>query len=69
MTEKTLRASGLSWPLILIFVVSGFTIMLELTLTRFLSFLYWSHVVYIIITFCMLGYGIASVLSSRSAPS
>lgn len=45
----------------MISVASLITISMQLVLTRLLSFLFWTHVVYVIIGFALLGYGIASV--------
>ena len=45
---------------ILIFFISLFTISLELFLTQILNLKTWNHVVYIIISFSMLGYGIGA---------
>jgi hypothetical protein len=47
--------------LAVIAAASFVTTALQLVLTRFLSFLFWTHVVYVVISFAMLGYGIASV--------
>ncbi|MCA9406437.1 MAG: hypothetical protein KC684_07865, partial [Candidatus Omnitrophica bacterium] len=45
-----------------IFVVSLFCIALELFLTRILNLKAWNHVVYIVIPFSILGYGIGANL-------
>ncbi len=43
-----------------VFAVSFFTLCLELLLTRVLAFVFWNHVVYLIISLALLGYGISS---------
>lgn len=49
---------------ILMATVSFATLALELHLTRVLAFVYWNHVVYLIISLALLGYGVASTLIS-----
>lgn len=44
-----------------IFVISCVMLILELTFTRILSFIYWNHLVYLIISIVLLGYGIGSM--------
>jgi hypothetical protein len=43
-----------------IFIISFSTLCIELLFTRALSFVFWNHVVYLIITLALLGYGISS---------
>ncbi len=40
--------------------ISAATLASELLLTRVLSYVYWNHVVYLLVTLCLLGYGVAS---------
>jgi spermidine synthase len=47
-------------PYVVIALVSAATLASELLLTRVLSFVFWNHLVYLIITLCLLGYGAAS---------
>ncbi|MBI5493468.1 MAG: hypothetical protein HY904_00475 [Deltaproteobacteria bacterium] len=46
--------------LVLAFFIGLSTLCLELLLTRILAFVYWHHVVYLIVTLALLGYGAAS---------
>lgn len=52
----------------IIFFVAFSTLMLELLITKVLSFAFWNHVVYFIISLALLGYGISStfVLIARN---
>ena len=43
-------------PYVVIAFVSAATLASELLLTRVLSFVFWNHLVYLIITLCLLGY-------------
>ena len=49
-----------SYAHITIFFVSLFCVTLELFLTRVLNLKAWNHVVYTVIPFAMLGYGIGA---------
>ncbi len=51
-----------SAPLLGVLIISAATIALELLHTRILAILYWNHIVYLIITVAMLGFGIGGTI-------
>ncbi|MEW6067179.1 MAG: hypothetical protein AB1610_02620 [Nitrospirota bacterium] len=48
--------------IITLFIVAFCTLCLELLVTKVLSFVFWNHIVYLIISLALLGYGISSTL-------
>ena len=53
---------------ITVFAISHCTILLELSFTKILAFVFWNHIVYLIVSIALLGYGIGSnavMLSTR----
>ena len=51
-----------TWPLIGVLLIAAVTIALELLHTRILAILYWNHIVYLIVTVAMLGFGIGGTI-------
>ena len=56
----SIKKNQIAYSYLAIFIVSLFCISLELFLTRILNLKAWNHVVYTVIPFAMLGYGIGA---------